>query len=253
MAKLIEHKRPLSANPFNFCKINIIIPFHGEYNHVCRLVESIWKHTWTNTYNIILVDDCSKNTSLIKNLKEVKTITSIRMEKQSGFSSCVNAALKTLNDDYVCIMHSDVEIQHPNWLSAMGESLLKLKSSGVKMIVAKSDNPLNEHPGLKAAQRGKTDDIVGTDFLPLYCALSHRKLFDKVGLLAEYPYAWYEDENLYWRMKKQGYKQVICGDSWVHHVGQLTINSLWKNDPKIKDVMDSNYEKCVNDIKMLFN
>lgn len=252
MANTIEKKRPLATNPFNLCKVDIIIPFHGEYNALSRLVESIWRNTWTNVYNLILVDDASPNAKFIQNLKGVHNIQAIRMEQQSGFAASVNAGIAASKENYVCIMHSDVEVTHPHWLSSMGETLLKLRDKGVKLVGSRSNNPLSDCPGLKAAKLEHVEDTIVEEPLPLYCAIAHRQLFKHTGNLKEYPYAWYEDEYLFWKMKKLGFKQAISGKSWVKHEGQLTINSIWQAKPEVRDIMESSREQCVNDIKLIF-
>lgn len=243
-----ENRRPLANNPFSLCKVDILIPFHGQYEHVIKLVESILRHTWTNLYNIYLIDDCSLNETFITKMQGIPNVKILSMPQHSGFAACINYGIQNSQENYVCIMHSDVEVKTPSWLSNMGGSLLKLKSQGIKLIVPKSNNPLNSHVGLKSDNTENTDDIIATESLPLYCALFHRELFKRVGRLPEYPYAWYEDEYLFWKMQKYGFKQAICGKSWIYHEGQTTINALWKKNPKIKLIMEANRDKCISDI-----
>ena len=79
-----------------------------------------------------------------------------------------------------------------------------------------------------------------------------RELFDHIGgFIKEYPLAWYEDEELAFRMKHFGYKQGICGRSWVQHDGGATINALWKEDPSTKEIMEKNRSRCLEDMKLL--
>jgi GT2 family glycosyltransferase len=251
MAK-IEKKKPLTNNTFSLCRVDIIVPFHGEYNQVHTLVESILRHTWTNVYKIILVDDCSPNKDFLTVMKEVQTVKTVRMEQHSGFGAAVNAGLRASENNYVCILHSDCEVRHPGWLSAMGETLLKMKQSGVKLVVARSDNPMSDIPELRAAKNEHREDLVADQPLPLYCSLAHRELFRRVGMMPEYPYAWYEDEFLFWKMKQLGFRQAISGRSWVHHEGQVTINSLWAKNPEIKTIMESNRDRCLADLQRIF-
>jgi GT2 family glycosyltransferase len=95
-------------------------------------------------------------------------------------------------------------------------------------------------------------DIIATEFLPLYCAICPRNLFQKIGgFIKPYPYAMYEDEELAYRMKHYGFKQAISGKSWVHHDWGATISAIIKKRPDAKKVMEANYEKCLADIKKL--
>ncbi len=61
----------------------------------------------------------------------------------------------------------------------------------------------------------------------------------------------YEDEEFGHRMRAYGYKQAICNSAWVYHDSGLTIESICKNDPNAKDVMEKNFDRCLDDIKSL--
>ena len=87
--------------------------------------------------------------------------------------------------------------------------------------------------------------------LPLFCAMCHRDLFRYIGgFIKPYPYAWYEDEELAFRMKKKGLLQGISVKSWIKHHGGSTIKYVWENDKEAKKIMDSNYNLCLSDMKM---
>lgn len=80
--------------------------------------------------------------------------------------------------------------------------------------------------------------------------MCHRQLFDNIkGFVKSYPYGSYEDEELYYRMKKFGYKQAVSGNSWVFHHGGSTFNDL-KNE-QLK-VVEQNRQKCIEDIRKLY-
>jgi GT2 family glycosyltransferase len=144
-------------------------------------------------------------------------------------------------------MHSDVEAQQNQWLINMMTSMNNLKSTGVKMVSAQSDNPVNGDPRLKASKIDTNDDItLSDDYLPFYATLFHRQLIKAVGALKEYPYAGYEDEEFAFRLRKKGFKQAICGKSWVHHEGSATIKTV---SPKIqKIIFEENRNKCIADM-----
>ena len=153
-------------------------------------------------------------------------------------------------------MHSDCEVMESSWLIEMGRSLLRWKESKepVKMVSARTDNP-----GDEVDKRLKTnlhsvaqDSILEEGHLPLYCAMAHRELFQRIGgFLKPYPYGWYEDEELAFRMRKRGFKQGICGRSWVKHDGGATIKSLWQEKPEAEKIMEENRNRCLADMRAL--
>lgn len=252
-------KMKLSAKAFTNDKISvdIIIPFYNHQSQVYALVESILRGTYTNKYSIILVDDGSPNTEMLTNAKgEPITLPYtklIRLPEQSGFGAALKAGYDVSTAPYVCFLNSDCLVKHPNWLAGMGETLLKLKSSNVRLVSARSNNPLRDIPGMKCDKGDKGEDQIVNESLPLFCAMCHRDLFKRIGgFIKPYPFGGYEDDELYYRMKAQGYKQAYSGSSWIYHQGQLTVNSVCKNNPDAaKAIFETNRERCLSDIRKL--
>ena len=234
--------RQMNNNPFYMAPVEIIIPFHGEQSKVTRLMESIFKTVHTNRYLITLVDDGSKNKNFIKQVDKgkVKGVRCFQQETQKGFGAAVNIALnKPWNKKiiWVAIIQSDVLVSDNNWLSNIGETLNKLKGDNVKMISPLTDNPMSDLPELCGEKAPLTRDVVLRDgFLPMYCVLAHRELFERVGPLKECPYAGTEAEEYALRMNAMGYKQGVCGSSWVHHDGGATLSHFAKNE-KVQEIL----------------
>ena len=59
MTTITKQSRPLEYVPFSRSRVDIIIPFYGQYEKVTSLVESILVAVRSNPYHITLVDDCS--------------------------------------------------------------------------------------------------------------------------------------------------------------------------------------------------
>jgi glycosyltransferase involved in cell wall biosynthesis len=235
-------------------KVDIIIPFHKQEAKVSKLVESILTHTnRANSYRIILVDDYSKN-DWGDLWKQVPGVSIIRNEKQLGFGGSLYQGFINSDAPWVVFMHSDCLIETPNWMFEMGKSLVNFRDnkSKVKMISARTDNPGDGYDiRLKAEKTEASEDVIAEGTLPLYCVMCHRELFERIGgFIKKYPYAFYEDEELTFRMKKYGYTQAICGNSWVKHEGGATITPLLKNK-KIRNIIETNRELCMKDMGLI--
>jgi GT2 family glycosyltransferase len=236
---------------FKFSDVDIIIPFHAQYTKLRKLVESILLYTTSNKYLITVVDDGSPNQQFLDSFCKTFPVHGVRMNTQRGFAAAINYGYEKTVNDWVCVLHSDCEIRQKNWLQFLGESMLALKKNNVKLVHSRTNNPMMDNPYLtKSSMEEKIKDVVveKDEPLPLISALMHRGLFQKIGGLKPYPIAGYEDVELFYRMKKYGYKQAVCGKSWVHHWGGTTINAL---SEELRTVMDDNYKSCVKDIQLL--
>lgn len=246
--------------------VDIIIPFHGQYERVTKLIDSIYRLTRTNYFNICLVDDASTNRVYIdtvaKNSEKsaskrgvANNLKTIRCESRKGFGGALKVGYENTVNPYVCLMHSDCLIEDANWLRAMGESLLKLKSSGVRMVSAVTDNIAGGHPAQEGSRFVKDhDDVILEDLhLSLYCVLAHRELFVRCnGFIKEYPVGMFEDQEFAHRMRYFGFKQAVCKKSWVAHEGYATIGPLLKLEPDLQKVIEEdNRERYLQDIKNL--
>lgn len=258
--------KPIVSVPFSKSKVDIIIPFHGQYEKVSSLVQSILISVKSNPYQITLVDDHSENETFHKELADQfkKTtpegyrcqVVCIRNKKQLGFGGSLRVGYENTNLPWVLFLHSDCLVEDPNFMIEMGQSLLDWKEQNVpvKFVSARSNNPgdLLKAKAKSHEKENKNVVLEENETLPLFCAMCHRELFERIGgFIKEYPYAWYEDEELAHRMRKYGYKQGVSTKSWIYHEGGSTIKYLWDKNKKAKEIMDNNRELCLSDIKSI--
>jgi GT2 family glycosyltransferase len=247
--------------------VDLVIAYHGQYEKLTILLESIFRLTRSNYYKICIVDDASPNSDFIRTIeknsnknasrrKSDNIIQTIRLDEQRGFAGALKVGFEATENPYVCFLHSDCKIEDVNWLRSLGECLLSLKPQDVRMVSPVTNNSTGGHPAQTGDKfiRSKDHVILGKeDFLSMYCFLCHRELFKRCGgFLKEYPYGGFEDEEFAYRMQHHGFKQAVCKDSWIHHEGQATIRSVWRTNPDIKDIMEiENRERCIVDMKKL--
>lgn len=247
----------MEISPFEFSKVDIIVPFHGQYQKVTRLIESVYRVT-RRPFLLTLVDDGSKNSNYIENIKENTNINCIRNETQQGFGASLLKGYENTEFPWVVFMNSDCYVDNINWLNIIGESMFLLKDEGVKMVSARFPNSGSDIREISNPARAIMDpeerDIILKEgnYLPLVCTMCHRELFPRIGgFIKSYPFGWYEDQELAYRMNHYGFKQAICARSWIHHDGMATIRELWNEAPEIKGLMEKNEELCIKDINLM--
>ena len=257
MSEKIVFKVPkLEVAPFSRAKVTIIVPFHGQYEKVTKLVRSIVMATRSNPYEIVLVDDCSPNRQFIEKVKGTPQVKTFRSEKHLGMGRALKLGFESTKQPWVVFLNSDCVIEKPNWLIEMGRTLIALKDQKVKMVSARMDNMPGYSSRLKSSKDAVDPHYVMTENedLPLTCVMCHRDLFKHIGgFVKSYPLG-YEDEELAHRMRKAGYKQAISGISWVHHDGGggATLNQLFQEDPEeFKKKSELSREMCIEDIRKL--
>lgn len=254
--KKTHTSRPVERLSFN-SRIDIIIPFHGKYDHVVRLVESLMRYTFSNLCQICLVDDCSPNSEFLLSLSKVPKranthrIKCVRLDEQRGFGGALQAGYEQTENPWTLFIHSDCVVEDVNWLRPLGECLLRHKEDGVRLVCPRTNNPLNGDPRQKGTRTDRVADAILEDgHLSLYCFMCHRELFEHVGgFIKPYPIGGYEDEEFAYRMRRYGFKQAICGNSWVFHEGEATIKEVLRRDPKLMRVFDENRLQCIRDIR----
>lgn len=261
--KKVTQARPLAFPRFSSV-VDIIIPFHGQYQLVINLVNSILMFTRSNYYHLCLVDDCSDNENFLHDVcKEIQeanarnrlllSVRKVRCDKQLGWGGACFRGYQASDSPYVCFIHSDCEVTHTGWLKNLGECLLRLKEKNVRLVVPLTNNSVGGCPEQESnLSKEKDQDVIVPlgEFLTLYCFLCHRQLFDYCGgFIKAYPYGWYEEQEFACRMNYYGFQQAICTSSWIKHIGSATINQVWKKNPNIKHIMEEkNRLMCMQDM-----
>lgn len=230
--------------------IDIIIPFHGRYEQVRECAEGLLYHTAVERFAIHLVDDGSENADFIAEMGNLNLFHTHRLPEHSGFGAALRVGFDAGASPWVVFLNSDCVIEQSHWLNNLRRSMESLKGQGVKLVSARTNNGgTGSYPECLIAPDGEQSvaDEKSDQALPLICCLVNRQLFGKIGgFVKPYPYGWYEDEELFWRMRRHGFSQAVCGSSWVRHVGGATVNALGKE--KVA-AMEGNRERFLEDVK----
>lgn len=245
----IKIARPLKQGIVNFKDpIDIIIPYHHETGVLSKCVESIIKFCKNIEYKIYLINDGSESESIRFFFKPYeKFITIIDHKKQLGFGAAVNTGIaKSLNFKKV-IMHSDCCVDNIGWLPNLYNSFKNLQKKNVGLICSKTNNSCTNFVELSDTE-SKFDIVLEKPYIPFYSTMFDISLIKKCGFLKEYPILGYEDEEFCFRVKKQGLKIGLSGESFIYHHGGKTITSFLSKNPKMDSVIKNNKDLCKKDI-----
>jgi GT2 family glycosyltransferase len=231
--------------------VDIVIPFHNQYDSLIKCYSSIQNFTPNQKYFVYLIDDASGNKDFIHKFSEGRERTfCIRSEEHVGFSAAVNAGINMGNSPIVCVLHSDIILDNIYWLKQMMENLTRGKEKGIEFVSAKlsSAGSASDFPENLITKVVEGEVEISDKPLPWTCCIFERSFYRKMGPLKQYFPAWYEDVEYFHRMKRKGLHQGIANTPFVHHTGSKTINEVIKY-PKMKKQMEDNLYLCLKDIQ----
>ncbi len=217
-----------------------------NYN-TCHLLNtylpSVVKHS--NGHKIIFVDNASKDESVNFVRKNFPQIEVIQLEENYGFTGGYNRALKQIDAKYYCLLNTDVEVME-SWT----EPILRLMESDEKIAVCQpkllsfSEKNKFEYAGAAGGfidylgypfcagrifdtieeDKGQYNEITEIFWASGAAFFVRSELYHKFGGLDENYFAHFEEIDLCWRLKNEGYKIFYHPQSTVYHLGGGTLN-----------------------------
>jgi len=210
---------------------SIIIPSYNGAELLRMCLDSIRQHT-PEPYEVIVVDNGSRDHTI--SLCVERRVRFIRFPDNRGFPVACNAGLRLANGELILLLNNDV-IVSGRWLSNMQACLLNDPSVGIVgpyTNYASGEQRLKELPyetldqymqmsahinQPDASRWREVSRLVG------FCMLMRREVVDQVGLLDErYTPGHYEDDDYCHRVRMAGYKLMLAGDTFVHHLGSAS-------------------------------
>ncbi len=214
---------------------SIIIPTYNKKDLLLQCLDSIEAHT-PFPYELIVVDDGSDDGTP----EALQTRRRIRLavhERNRGFAGAVNTGLLMAKGKTVLILNNDVVVAE-HWLENMLACLYSSPDIGAVGPVTnyiggeqQIEVPYRGLAGMKefAAGRNRLDPAkwIDTERLVGFCLLMKREAVMGTGFFDEgYRVGNYEDDDWSVRLRLLGWRLVIAGDSFIHHLGSETMRSL---------------------------
>lgn len=111
-------------------KISIIIPMYNSQNYIDRAIESIIINQSYTDYEIILIDDCSKDNTIACCNKYLKdNIKLFKSEINSGVSNARNIGIENATGDYIVFLDSD------DWLDKESLNIINENAKDNDLII----------------------------------------------------------------------------------------------------------------------
>ena len=220
--------------------VSIIILNYNKSQDTIDCLKSLKIQTYKN-FEILLVDNGSEYNSFLEMKRELKQfsealeIVLIRNKVNVYFTVGNNKALKNANGEYICLLNNDT-IVSPDFIERMVDFLEENSDAG--MISPKIKAYINKDylwyagalVNLRKASisilRGRWEfdpqnqnynEVSLTDYAAGTALFLKKEVIDKIGLLDEIFFMYFEETDWNLRAKKKGYKIYYVPTTIIYH------------------------------------
>jgi len=241
--------------------VSIVIPVFNAASFTKNCIEQIYKVHTEVPFEVIVVDNGSKDrTKLLLNeeQKRRQNFRLFRMPSNLGFGGAVNYGCRQASGNHIIILNNDTLVTS-GWLDKLLEPFHKDKSIG---IVSPITNYVGEGPQIDPdavnissdeiesyAEKIKDRDYIHeSNRLVFFCVAIKKEVLDIVGDLdIGYEKGNYEDDDFCMRTIVAGFRLAIARGAFVYHFGTITFK---KNRISHNEYMERNrkrfYQKAQN-------
>ena len=199
----------------------ITITYNG-YTDTCELIESLQKNILSVSYEIIVVDNASRENEADKIRELYPSVTSIRSNENLGFSGGNNLGIEAAKGKFLFFINNDTYIESDDiiYLIECLENQPQIGAVSPKIRFAfppqniqfAGFTPLtpitlrNEGIGFGCPDDGTFDTPHPTPYLHGAAMLVKRKVINKIGRMPEIFFLYYEEIDWSTRMTRAGYE-----------------------------------------------
>lgn len=214
--------------------IYIILVNYNGYKDTIKCIDSLKKINYIN-YKIIIVDNASSDNSLKILKQKTNNCIIMKSKKNLGFAGGNNLGIKYAlahDADYIMLLNNDTIVSNSflnNMLMSFNKNN-KIGLVGCKIMYYPEKNILwygggyidwfkfiGVHYGMKQIDKGQYDIEKEIDFMTGCCMLVKREIFEKVGLLSEDYFMYFEDVDFCVKIRNAGYKIWYDPKAVVYH------------------------------------
>ncbi|AZT91535.1 glycosyltransferase family 2 protein [Caldicellulosiruptor changbaiensis] len=215
-------------------EIFILIVNCSNYTNTVECVESLKDIEYEN-YRIVIVDDGSFSDSYNKLKEKCLNCVIIRSERNLWFAGGNNVGIKYAlanGADYILLLNNDTIVEK-DFLTHMvktAEEDERIGIVGCKINYYEKRDYIwfaggkidwfkfrIKHIGQKEIDRGQYDKKTDITFMTGCCMLIRRKVFEKVGLLPEEYFMYFEDVDFCVRVLEEGFRIIYEPKAKIYH------------------------------------
>ncbi|HEV2362980.1 MAG TPA: glycosyltransferase [Caulobacteraceae bacterium] len=232
LSKLLNQYDQLHLEESPEVDVSVVIPAFNHFRYTYNCISSlITNHPDDTSFEIILIDDCSKDETILSSMLFSGDIRVIRNERNAGFVSSCNSGAAVARGEYLFFLNNDTVVK-PGWLDTLVTTFKRMPVTGIagsKLLF--EDGRLQEAGGIVWRMGDGWNWGRGLDPNdPKFCYLRDadwvsgaalmipKKLFDELGGFdVTFAPGYYEDTDLAFRVRAAGRRVVVQPGSEVVH------------------------------------
>lgn len=208
----------------------VIVNYNGaKYQNDC--IKSLYDMDY-DSFEIIVVDSGSKDNS-IQMLRDVyPKVHVLEMNDNIGVAAGNNVGIKysiELGTEYTLLLNNDVEVdkelltilmQNADKTTAVVPKIYYYEPKDVLWYAGGElgwEKELASHRGYGKKDIGEFDEMREITYAPTCCMLIHNSIFEKVGMIDETIFMYYDDTDFCVRMYEAGIKLLYCPKAKLWH------------------------------------
>jgi GT2 family glycosyltransferase len=243
---------------------SIVIVSYNSESQVSACLSSLVAHPPGGEYEIIVVDNASRDDTVGRIRSEFPSVRLIASETNDGYGVAVNRAMAGASGDYLVFLNPDARVtagaldtlirhaSHPH-VGVVGPRLLT--DSGVPQPSGRRfPAPWRtlwevSRLHLLLPNQRRADVLLGTywdqsqtrrvDWVSGACHVLRREVWNRVGPVTEETFCGFDDFDYCWRTTKLGYQTWLVADSVVFHSVGSSVSQRW-SPPEVETLAINN-------------
>lgn len=232
-------------------KTSIIILTHNQLAVTRDCLASISRHT-PEEHEIIVVDNGSTD-GTVEYLRSIPGLIVQENEENLGFAKGCNQGIRLATGDNLLFLNNDT-IVTAHWLEHMLKVLYEDEWTGMVGPVTNYSSghqriavTYSDISGLDTFARSHCQALAGKQMqvrrLVGFCLLVKREVIERIGEFDErYGLGNYEDDDFCLRAIRKGYRLKVVLDSFVHHIGHVTMKQL--KNTNLRNLLQQNAQEA---------
>ncbi len=235
-----------------FPKISIIMVTYNNIHYTKQCVSSVFKYTKYPNYELIIVDNDSKDETpqYLKEIEKQNINVKVILNKENrGFSGGNNDGLKIAKGEYLVLLNNDTIVTE-NWLFDLKKILDMDKKLGIvgpasnsvgniQQINVEYEDVADMNIWAKEYTQKQKYEFKNMQMLGFFCVMIKKEAFLKIGNLDEnYGVGMFEDDDYCERIREAGYKLGFTKKVFIHHFGSASFKKL--EDEKYRKIFNEN-------------